>query len=64
MLAGQRKWRRRNPLWGAPRIHGELFMLGFEVAQSRGAKFMVRCGQMLLVALQCSNLFAGGPFAG
>ena len=23
-----------NPLWGAPRIHGELVKLGFEVAQS------------------------------
>ena len=22
-----------NPLWGAPRIHGELLELGFEVAQ-------------------------------
>ena len=25
-----------NPLWGAPRIHGELLKLGFEVAQSSG----------------------------
>ena len=24
-----------NPLWGAPRIHGELLKLGVEVAQSR-----------------------------
>ena len=23
-----------NPLWGAPRIHGELLKLGFELAQS------------------------------
>jgi len=22
-----------NPLWGAPRVHGELLKLGFEVAQ-------------------------------
>jgi len=22
-----------NPLWGAPRIHGELLKLGFRVAQ-------------------------------
>jgi hypothetical protein len=23
-----------NPLWGAPRLHGELLKLGFEIAQS------------------------------
>src|SRR3981189_3302316 len=28
-----------NPLWGAPRIHGELLKLGFEVAQSSVAKY-------------------------
>ncbi len=34
-----------NPLWGAPRIHGELLKLGFEVAQSSVAKYMVKqCG--------------------
>src|SRR5476651_1085652 len=34
-----------NPLWGAPRIHGELLKLGFEVAQSSVAKYMdKRCG--------------------
>ena len=31
-----------NPLWGAPRVHGELLKLGFEVAQSTVAKYMVR----------------------
>jgi hypothetical protein len=31
-----------NPLWGAPRIHGELLKLGFVVAQSSVAKYMVR----------------------
>jgi transposase InsO family protein len=30
-----------NPLWGAPRIHGELLMLGIDVAQSTVAKYMV-----------------------
>jgi transposase InsO family protein len=30
-----------NPLWGAPRIHGELLKLDFEVAQSSVAKYMV-----------------------
>jgi hypothetical protein len=31
-----------NPLWGAPRIHGELLKLGFEIAQSSVAKYMVK----------------------
>jgi len=31
-----------NPLWGAPRIHGELLKLGFEVAQSTVAKYVVK----------------------
>ena len=37
-----RRMSRENPLWGAPRIHGELLMLGFEVAQSTVSKYMVR----------------------
>jgi hypothetical protein len=31
-----------NPLWGAPRFHGELLKLGFEIAQSSVAKYMVK----------------------
>src|ERR1700692_4381064 len=31
-----------NPLWGAPRIHGELLKLGFGIAQSSVAKYMVK----------------------
>jgi hypothetical protein len=31
-----------NPLWGAPRIHGDLLKLSFEVAQSSVAKYMVK----------------------
>jgi transposase InsO family protein len=31
-----------NPLWGAPRIHGELLKLGFDVAQSTVSKYMTR----------------------
>jgi len=31
-----------NPLWGAPRIHGELLKLGLEISQSTVAKYMVR----------------------
>ena len=36
-----RRMSMENPLWGAPRIHGELLKLGFEVAQSSVAKYMV-----------------------
>ena len=31
-----------NPLWGAPRIHGELLKLGLTVSQTTVAKYMVR----------------------
>jgi transposase InsO family protein len=31
-----------NPLWGAPRIHGEPLKLGIEVGQASVAKYMVR----------------------
>ena len=31
-----------NPLWGAPRIHGELLKLGFTVAQSTVSKYLLR----------------------
>jgi transposase InsO family protein len=37
-----RRMRIENPLWGAPRIHGELLKLGFEVAQSNVAKYMIK----------------------
>jgi transposase InsO family protein len=33
---------RENPLWGAPRIHGELLKLGIDVGQTSVAKYMVR----------------------
>jgi hypothetical protein len=32
----------RMPLWGAPRIHGELLKLGFEIAESTVSKYMIR----------------------
>ena len=50
-----RRMGRENPLWGASRIHGELLMLGFEVAQSTVSKYMTRgrkppsqCGKTFL----------------
>lgn len=33
---------RENPLWGAPRIHGEPLKLGVHIAQSTVAKYMTR----------------------
>jgi putative transposase len=31
-----------NPTWGAPRIHGELLMLGFDVSERRISRWMKR----------------------
>src|SRR4029077_10500643 len=31
-----------NPLWGAPRTHGELLKLGIEIGQTSVAKYMAR----------------------
>jgi hypothetical protein len=31
-----------NPLWGAPRIHGELLKLGIDVGQTTVAKYIAR----------------------
>jgi len=33
---------KNNPLWGAPRIHGELLKLGVEISQSTVSKYMIR----------------------
>lgn len=33
---------RANPLWGAPRIHGELLKLGIEVSEATVSKYMVK----------------------
>jgi len=37
-----RRMCKENPLWGAPRIHGELLKLGFDVAQSTVSKYTLR----------------------
>jgi hypothetical protein len=37
-----RRMSQENPLWGAPRIYGELLMLGLDVAQSTVSKYMTR----------------------
>jgi hypothetical protein len=33
---------RNNPMWGAPRIHGELLKLGIEITEPTVGKYMVR----------------------
>ena len=37
-----RRVSRANPLWGAPRIHGELLKLGLTVSQATVSKYMLR----------------------
>ena len=37
-----RQMSQANPLWGAPRIHGELLKLGIDVSQATVSKYMVR----------------------
>ena len=34
-----------NPLWGAPRVHGEFLKLGIEIAQSTVAKYVAKSGR-------------------
>jgi transposase InsO family protein len=40
-----RRMSRENPLWGAPRVHGELLKLGIEISQATVSKYMIshRC---------------------
>jgi hypothetical protein len=45
-----RRMSAENPLWGAPRIHGELLKLGFEVAQ-------LALGQLSLSQLKTTLIF-------
>jgi len=39
---GIRRMCRANPLWGAPRIHGELLKLGIEVSEATVSKYMIK----------------------
>jgi hypothetical protein len=34
---------RANPLWGAPRIHGELLKLGIKISQATVGRWMPLC---------------------
>jgi hypothetical protein len=33
---------RENPLWGAPKIHGELLKLGINIGETSVSKYMIR----------------------
>jgi transposase InsO family protein len=37
-----RRMCRTNPLWGAPRVHGELLKLGIEVSETTVSKYMIK----------------------
>jgi hypothetical protein len=43
-----RKMSMANPYWGAPRIHGELLMLGFELSETTVAKYISAKGLIML----------------
>ena len=44
---------RDNPLWGAPRIHGELLKLGIEIGETSVSKYLVRKASYRSTFLQC-----------
>jgi putative transposase len=37
-----RRMSRENPLWGAPKIHGELLKQGFDISETTVSKYLVR----------------------
>jgi hypothetical protein len=37
-----RRMSRENQLWGAPKIHGELLKLGFDISETSVSKYLVR----------------------
>ncbi len=40
-----RRMSRENPSWRAPRIHGELLMLGIHISESTVGRYMIRIGR-------------------
>jgi hypothetical protein len=46
----------RHPLWGAPRVHGELLKLGIEVSQATVGRYLPRAPEGSLPDL--AELFA------
>jgi hypothetical protein len=52
-----------NPLWGAPRIHGELLKLGIHIGQTAVAKYMARRPRhpLLVGAPSCNSMWRPSP---
>src|SRR5919201_5803943 len=46
-----RKMAQENPLWGVPRIHGELLKLGVQFSQATVAKYLARPGHTALTVV-------------
>jgi putative transposase len=42
---------RDNPLWGAPRIHGELRKLGIDIGETSVGKYIVRRAETTVAKL-------------
>jgi putative transposase len=45
-----------NPNWGAPRVHGELLMLGFDVSERTASRWMRRAPRDHEAAQRCRTL--------
>jgi hypothetical protein len=43
---------KENPRWEAPRIHGELLMLGIDVSESTVGRYMIRIGRPPVAGLE------------
>jgi hypothetical protein len=41
-----RRMKRENPRWGAPRIHGELLLLGFDISEPTVSRYLRRLKRM------------------
>ena len=54
-----RKMSRENPLWGAPRIHGELLKLGIDVSQNSVAKYIFTVPTIRFQVLEWSKYSCG-----
>jgi hypothetical protein len=46
---------RENPSWGAPKIHGELLKLGFEISERTVSRYLLR----RIPSRRCSSALAG-----